>query len=103
MVIKGEWTEAESHVKIHDKLQEVVKQLPGPEAMRKINRFQDVIVDTMLRMETPEKLFEKEYHFDEGLGQTLDEHVKELKEKFPGMRVQTRRDRDGFPIVKTLF
>lgn len=55
--------------------------------MRKINRYQDVIVDTMLRMETPEKLFEKEYHFDEGLGQTLDEHVKELKEKFPGLRI----------------
>jgi hypothetical protein len=75
MVMKGEWTEAESHAKIYDRLQEVARLAPGPEAMRKINRYQEVIVDTMLKLETPEKLFEKEYHFDEGLGQTLDEHI----------------------------
>jgi len=53
-------------------------------------------------MDSPENLLEKEYHFDEGLGQTLDEHVEELKQRFPGVTVQTRRDRDGFAIIKTM-
>jgi len=59
--------------------------------------------DAIMLMETPEKILEKEYHFDEGLGQSLDDHVEELKEKYPNVTVQTRRDRDGFPVVKTLF
>ena len=54
-------------------------------------------------MDNPERLLEKEYHFDEGLGQSLDEHVVELKTKFPGMNVQTRRDRDGFAVVKVFY
>jgi len=54
-------------------------------------------------MDTPERLLEKEYYFDERLGQSLDEHTEELKTKYPGMQVLTRRDRDGFAIVKTTF
>lgn len=53
--------------------------------------------------ETPEQLFEREYHFDETLGQSLAEHVAELKQKLPGARIFTRRDRDGFAVVKTTF
>jgi len=30
-------------------------------------------------MDNPERLLEKEYHFDEGLGQSLNDHVSELK------------------------
>ena len=54
-------------------------------------------------MNQPENLLEKEYYFDETLGQSLQEHCDEIKQQFPGMQVQTRRDRDGFAIVKTLF
>jgi len=43
---------------------------------------------------------EREYYFDEGLGQSLQEHVNELKKNFPDIKLQTRRDRDGFAIVK---
>ena len=43
---------------------------------------------------------QREYYFDEGLGQSLNEHTTELKEKFPDLTVLTRRDRDGLPIVK---
>jgi len=46
---------------------------------------------------------EKEYHFDEGVGVSLTEHVKDLKARYPNGRVQTRRDRDGFAIVKLSF
>lgn len=54
-------------------------------------------------MDNPERIFDKEYHFDEGLGQSLNDHVIEIKTKFPEMKVQTRRDRDGFAIVKVTF
>jgi len=54
-------------------------------------------------MDNPERLLEKEYYFDERLGLSLDEHVADLKQKFPGVKVQTRRDRDGFAIVKTMY
>jgi hypothetical protein len=54
-------------------------------------------------MDNPERLLEKEYHFDEGLGQSLNSHVNELKTKYPEMNVETRRDRDGFAIVRVTF
>lgn len=44
---------------------------------------------------------EREYYFDERLGQNLNEHTAELKEQHgDNVRIQTRRDRDGLPIVK---
>lgn len=43
---------------------------------------------------------QREYYFDEGLGQSLNDHTNELKKKFPDLTVLTRRDRDGLPIVK---
>ena len=46
---------------------------------------------------------EKEYHFDEGVGVSLTEHVEALKAQYPTARIQTRRDRDGFAIVKVSY
>jgi hypothetical protein len=37
------------------------------------------------------------------LGQTLNEHTAELKEKFPDVKVFTKRDRDGYAIVKLSY
>jgi len=37
------------------------------------------------------------------MGQSLQEHVAELKEQYPNMKIETRRDRDGFAIVKASF
>ena len=48
-------------------------------------------------------MMQREYYFDEGLGQSLNEHTNDLKEKFPALTIQTRRDRDGLPIVKILM
>jgi len=47
-----------------------------------------------------ERQHEREYYFDEGLGESLNDHIKSLKDEFPDIRIQTRRDRDGLPIVK---
>ena len=46
---------------------------------------------------------EKEYHFDEGVGVSLKEHTEDLKRRYPLARVETRRDRDGFAIVKVTY
>ena len=46
---------------------------------------------------------EKEYHFDEGVGVSLEEHLQDLKQRYPEATVQTRRDRDGFAIVKLSY
>ena len=57
----------------------------------------------MERMKTAsstETLMEKEYHFDEGVGVSLDMHIKDLKKKYPAAKVQSRRDRDGFAVIK---
>jgi len=48
-------------------------------------------------------LLEKEYYFDESLGESLADHTAELKKRYPAITVQTRRDRDGFAIVKTIY
>ncbi len=37
--------------------------------------------------DNPERLLEKEYYFDETLGQSLDAHAAELKAKYPGVTV----------------
>lgn len=60
-------------------------------------------MDALKMLSNPERILEKEYHFDETLGESLDDHCETLKKQYPGVTVQTRRDRDGFAIVKTLF
>lgn len=57
----------------------------------------------MQRLDNPERLLEKEYYFDETLGESLNEHCEALKAQYPSMKVQARRDRDGFAIVKTIY
>lgn len=54
-------------------------------------------------IEHPKRIYEKEYYFDEGLGESLKEHVTSIKERFPDVEVLVRRDREGYPIVKTQF
>ena len=55
------------------------------------------------QMVTSDMDHEKEYHFDEGVGVSLDEHIADLKQRYPDARIQTRRDRDGFAVVKLSY
>ena len=43
------------------------------------------MIEIFGKIQSPEKLYEKEYHFDEGLGQSLQEHVEDLKKNFPDL------------------
>lgn len=54
-------------------------------------------------IDNPESLFEKEYHFDEGLGVSVSDHMEKLRKDYPGASVMSRRDRDGFAIIKVSF
>ena len=44
-------------------------------------------------------MLERQYYFDEGLGESLSKHVSGLKNQYPGINIKTRRDKDGFAIV----
>ena len=102
-VMTGEWTESESHQRLQTMLeQDQEKYLSGPDpevVFRDTRRFMAQAQSSI----TTDMLAEKEYHFDEGLGVSLAEHVRGLKDQYPGVTISTRRDRDGFAIVKVSF
>ena len=56
----------------------------------------------MAEARTPTKWMEREYYFDEGLGESLNEHIAKLRKTSggEGLEIETRRDKDGFAIVK---
>lgn len=56
--------------------------------------------DELKELRNSSQITEREYYFDEGLGQSLNDHIAELKQQFPNVALQTRRDRDGMAIVK---
>lgn len=57
-----------------------------------------------MAMQSPQTLLEKEYIFDETLGESLQDHVQGIKEAYNDQfEVLVRRDRDGYAIVKTKF
>ena len=107
-VLQGKWTEEESH--------EAIRQLEREEAAKEHldardneQRLRDFVEQRQLMSyvigdeEGLRRRMEKEYYFDEGLGESLQEHIEDLKQRFPELAVETRRDRDGFAIVKTKF
>lgn len=102
-VASGEWTEEESHKQLAQHLQSLLDQQKSPSQLKIYRRELQDVLEALSLMDNPERLLEKEYHFDEGLGQSLNSHVNELKTKYPEMNVETRRDRDGFAIVRVTF
>lgn len=59
--------------------------------------------EAIRQIDNPESLIEKEYHFDEGLGVSLADHMATLRKEYPGATVLSRRDRDGYAIIKLQF
>lgn len=101
-VVSGKWSEQESHRLLQDQLDELHEQVPTKTAyeiaLREEKKRLQQIIDAGLYLEKQER----EYYFDEGLGQSLNEHVRELRSQLPGAEISTRRDADGLPIVKLL-
>lgn len=78
-------------------------QYMGEIDRNRFNRDLKVALREFKETMSPENLLEKEYHFDEGVGVSLNDHVAELKKTYPTAKVLTRRDREGFAIIKFTF
>lgn len=102
-VNSGEWTEHESMEKLQEFLNEAQEQSAGAQDNRQVWRDYMDAVQAINELEHPESIFEREYFFDETLGQSLDEHLNEMKDKFPGTQVFSRRDKEGFAVIKMTF
>ena len=103
MVLKGECTEDESYGKMRDALRESDKNAPEEyEHYKNMRDYRD-LRDIFLNLQNTKQIFDKDYYFDEGLGESLKSHVDTIKERFPDIEVLVRRDRDGYPIVKTQY
>ena len=102
-VISGEWSEAESRSNLSAYLANQEEEfLAGPDYYQYKRDFKKMMYEMKQNLSLHTKQ-EKEYHFDEGVGVSLTEHVTDLKARYPTAKVQTRRDRDGFAIVKLVF
>lgn len=103
MILDGECTEEQSHEKISKMVEESKNEEASPLDNTDTHREFFELYNFFRKIQSPEKLFEKEYYFDEGLGQSLKDHIEELKSHFPDLTILVRRDRDGYPIIKTQF
>lgn len=103
MVLNGECTEEQSHDKIAKMVEESQQDEVSPLDNSDTHKEFFELYNFFRKIQSPHKLFEKEYYFDEGLGQSLKEHVEELKTNFPDLTILVRRDRDGYPIIKTQY
>lgn len=99
-MVKGEWSEAESYALLQDKLNELYEKYPTKRAFERKKKEERELMARLAEARTPTTLFEREYYFDEGLGESLNDHIANLKKQSEGVTVETRRDRDGFAIVK---
>lgn len=102
-VTSGEWREEESHEKIRELADEAIHHTPKRHRTKVDRQEIDAYLSAYHLLDNPERMLEREYHFDEGLGESLTEHCENLKKSFPGLKVLVRRDRDGFAIVRTKF
>ena len=99
-VIAGEWSEEESNHKIASLIEKEENEKLGPVEWKKYKRDFSRFMIELDYAQNPDSLLEREYHFDEGSGVSLDKHVEDLKAQYPQANIETRRDRDGFGIVK---
>ncbi len=103
MVLQGNWTEEESQGKTKEWLNKMVEESTPNSVKKKLYRDATALHEAIRSIDNPESLFEKEYHFDEGLGMSLADHMASLRKEYPGATVMSRRDRDGYAIIKLQF
>ena len=102
-VVDGEWAEEDSHHLMQQQMDEINVKFPSKTKWNIHVREKRKAIQNLHTLRSSEALFEREYYFDEGLGESLNDHTSTLKKDYPGITVQTRRDRDGLPIVKLIM
>lgn len=100
-VLSGKWKEEESEERMKEMDLEINEKAPLYDNDLKDKEEFMEMVSFFKNLNNPGMLFDKEYYFDEGLGESLKDHVEDIKSRFPEVNVQVRRDRDGYAIVKT--
>ena len=103
MVMRGNWTEEESQDRTKEWLNQMVEESTPNTLKKKLYREASAMHEAIRQIDNPESLIEKEYHFDEGLGVSLADHMATLRKEYPGATVLSRRDRDGYAIIKLQF
>jgi len=78
-VASGEWQEANSMEQLQKYIVEMENNMMGPNKERIFKRDMEALFKGIQAMDNPERLLEREYHFDESLGKSLSEHIEELK------------------------
>lgn len=96
----GEWPEDESHVRLQQQLEDIQSKFPTRSSFDVFLREKRKHDIEQMERRNSSQLLEREYYFDESLGQSLQEHAAELRSQYPDVDIVTRRDDDGFPIVK---
>lgn len=100
MVVDGKWKEHESHRKLQEELDLIYEKYPTDTAFKIAKREHKKQMRQVFDNGYEKGAQEREYYFDEGLGQSLADHVQSLQSTLKHAEVSTRRDGDGLPIVK---
>lgn len=99
-VLDGEWTEEESQKLMKEKMLKLKEKFPTEKEFDVFFRELWKSKENEQKLLSKDMVIEREYYFDENLGESLNDHIEQIKSQFKSVNVQTRRDRDGFPIVK---
>ena len=85
MVQVGEWPEVESRQLLQHKLDQIQEEFPVQSKFAIQKRDNLNAYDQLMQLRNSTEVAEREYYFDEGLGQSLNEHIAELKQQFPNV------------------
>ena len=70
-VISGEWSEQDSHQLLQKHIESFMALQKTDTELKNEAVAAREVVSMVSEMASPERLHEKEYHFDEGMGQSL--------------------------------
>lgn len=102
-VLNGDWTEEESREKLKAHVERCNRELPTARRQRYEERVRHFEKISQRKLRNPHELHEREYYFDSGYGESLEDHVRKIQQLMPEAKVEVRQDGDGFHIVKTSF
>lgn len=100
-VLQGEWTEADSHQHLRALTKQINNSTPTRRQQRLTSRINDYERVQSRKLRNPTEIHEREYYFAEGMGVSLEDHINSLKKNMPNAQIETRKDKDGFTILKT--
>lgn len=81
-VMNGEWPEDQSHRLMQQELDKLNEQYPSETSYNISMREEALGIHKMMELRNSTQILEREYYFDEGLGESLNEHVETLKKNF---------------------